>query len=117
MADYHSIHSGADIDSAITTIKSIQSGITNDGDLIVSSGSTKDLRINFPKPYPDGVVPVVMVQFLTGSVAGTFGRCVCAVLWDNASQVPIVDNTGFTVRVYNGDSAARNPHVQWFAIT
>lgn len=75
-----------------------------------SSGSYKDATVTFTTAYASGTTPFVMVGFASSSTSGNFGRGCVAVLPGS------VTNTGFTLRFFNGDSSARNPEFNWFAI-
>ena len=72
----------------------------------VSSGSYADVSVTFPKAFQS--VPVVVVGFKSESTAGTFGRCCVSV-----KGLPTT--TGFTARIFNGDSSGRMPAVTWIA--
>lgn len=72
----------------------------------VSANSYKDLSISFGKTFASA--PAVAANFATGSTAGKFGLCTLA--------VNSVSATGMTVRVFNGDTAARSPSVRWIAV-
>ena len=50
-----------------------------------------------------------MVCFETESTAGAFGKCVAAV-----TGTPTT--TGFTMRLYNGDTSTRAPRAVWMAV-
>ena len=54
-------------------------------------------------------VPVVSAVISSESVAGGMGRMSLA--------VNSVTSTGFTARLYNGDTAARWPAFTWFALS
>lgn len=85
---------------------SIQCGVTST--ITVSASNYKDTEILFGKPF--AYIPIVMACFYTNSTNGTFGRCSCAVVSGS------VTTTGFVIRVFNGDSAVREPRVNWIAI-
>jgi hypothetical protein len=72
----------------------------------VSSGSYADVSVTFPKAFY--AAPIVVVSFETESTAGSFGRCAVAV-------TGAVTATGFTARIYNGDTTDRVPRVSWIA--
>lgn len=74
----------------------------------VSAGSYGDTRVSFPTSYATDVIPAVFVSVAGGVTAGSFGRC-----WAGATSVT---NAGFTLRFFNGDSAARSPSFYWFAM-
>lgn len=72
----------------------------------VAAGSTMDYNVTYTKTF--GSTPQPVACFSTTSTASGFGNCTLAVL--NRSR------TGFTVRVYNNDTAARVPSITWIAI-
>lgn len=72
----------------------------------VAAGGYTDFAVTFPTAFHSA--PIVVVGLETESGAGAFGRCVVAV-------TGTVTATGFTARVYNGDSSARSPRVSWIA--
>lgn len=72
----------------------------------VSHGGYKDVSVTFSKAFY--AAPIVVVSFETESTAGSFGRCAVAV-------TGAVTATGFTARIYNGDTADRVPRVSWIA--
>ena len=72
----------------------------------VSNGGYADVSVTFPKAFY--AAPVVVVGFETESTAGSFGRCSVAV-------TGTVTTTGFTARIFNGDSTNRTPRVSWIA--
>lgn len=72
----------------------------------VSHGGYKDVSVTFPKAFY--AAPIVVVSFETESTAGSFGRCAVAV-------TGAVTATGFTARIYNGDTTDRVPRVSWIA--
>ena len=74
----------------------------------ISSGSYKDVTINFATPFQSNTVPIVVAGFWSTSTAGSFGRCCCS--------VSACTNTSFTIRVFNGDSSARSPALRWIAV-
>ena len=73
----------------------------------VSHGGYKDVSVTFPKAFY--AAPIVVVSFETESTAGSFGRCAVAV-------TGTVTATGFTARIYNGDTTDRVPRVSWIAV-
>lgn len=83
------------------------SGTINGGD--VNPGSYKDFEVSFGT-YRFSSTPSVVVGFVTNSDAGAFGKCCCAVLLSSLST------SGFTIRVYNGDTSKRSPRCHWIAI-
>lgn len=72
----------------------------------VSKDGYEDVSVTFPKAFY--AAPIVVVGFGTESTAGSFGRCSVAV-------TGTVTATGFTVRIYNGDTHDRTPRVNWIA--
>lgn len=75
----------------------------------VSTGSCADYPVRFPEPYDEGTEPDVVVGFLTSSTAARFGVCACGVLEGS------VNNEGFTIRFFNGDTSSRIPHFSYIA--
>ena len=75
----------------------------------VSTASCADYNVRFPQPFDEGTEPHVVVGFLTNSTAARFGACTCAVLEGS------VNNEGFTIRFYNGDTSSRMPHFSYIA--
>ena len=75
----------------------------------VSTGSCADYNVRFPQPFDAGTEPDVVVGFLTSSTAARFGNCACGVLEGS------VNNEGFTIRFFNGDTSGRIPHFSWIA--
>ena len=73
----------------------------------VSHGEYEDVSVTFPEAFY--AAPIVVVSFETESTAGSFGRCAVAV-------TGTVTATGFTVRIFNGDSTNRAPRVSWIAV-
>lgn len=96
----------ADASGALSNF-GIQYGYASNGGN-TESQKTKDIQITFPKPYPAGVVPIVVVSFATTSTAYGMGRCSCTAIERS--------NTGFTIRFYNYDGNSRNPRYCWIAI-
>ena len=72
----------------------------------VDSGKYVDVPITFPRAFHSA--PIVVVGFETESSAGSFGRCTAAV-------TGTVTASGFTVRIFNGDTTTRVPRVSWIA--
>ena len=72
----------------------------------VSSNNKKDVTVTFAKAFSK--VPNVTACLESSSTAYGFGRMTCGVL--------SVSTTGFTVRVFNADTSARSPYIQWIAI-
>ena len=73
----------------------------------VPNGGYKDVGVTFPKAFY--AAPIVVVGFETESTAGAFGKCTVAV-------TGTVTTTGFTARIFNGDTSNRNPRVSWIAV-
>lgn len=73
----------------------------------VSHGGYADVSVTFPKEFY--AAPVVVVGFETESTAGAFGKCTVAV-------TGTVTTTGFTARIFNGDTTNRMPRVSWIAV-
>nr|DAH56772.1 MAG TPA: H-type lectin domain [Caudoviricetes sp.] len=73
----------------------------------VSAGAYADYPVTFPRAFY--AAPIVVVGLETESAAGAFGKCVVAV-------TGTVTETGFTARVYNGDTSPRSPRVNWIAV-
>lgn len=72
-----------------------------------SKESYKDGSVTFDRAYSSGTTPVVLIDFMSQSTAGSFGKCTVA--------VKSVSNTGFTFRFFNGDSSNRNPKFVYLA--
>ena len=84
-----------------------QSGTVAPSSTGVAAGSASDLRsVTFPTTYDS--VPNVVVGFSSTTSAGGFGRCSVA--------VNSISATGFTYRIFNGDTTARNPGIYWIAL-
>lgn len=73
----------------------------------VSHGGYEDVSVTFPEAFY--AAPIVVVSFETESTAGSFGKCSVAVMGT-------VTTTGFTARIFNGDSTNRAPRVSWIAV-
>lgn len=73
----------------------------------VPNGGYEDVGVTFPKEFY--AAPIVVVSFETESTAGSFGKCSVAV-------TSTVTTTGFTARIFNGDSTNRTPRVSWIAV-
>lgn len=73
----------------------------------IAGGSYRDVSVTFPNAFQ--TAPVVTVCFETESTAGAFGKCVAAV-----TGTPTT--TGFTMRLYNGDTSTRAPRAVWMAV-
>ena len=72
----------------------------------VTAGSYKDYNVTFNKVF--SVIPKVVASFQSTSTAGAFGRCTLGIV--------STSTTGFTVRVFNGDSSGRGPNIDWVAV-
>lgn len=72
----------------------------------INANSYADYTVTFSEAFES--VPVVMACFQSTSTAGYFGRCTVAVV--------STTKTGCTIRVFNGDSSARGPNINWIAI-
>lgn len=79
------------------------SGVT--AGISVAAGAFEDVAITFSQSFT--TAPSVVVGFLSSSTAPTFGSCSVA--------VNSVTTSGFTIRVFNNDSATRAPAVEWIA--
>ena len=77
--------------------------------LKVATGNCADYHVRFPRSFDEGTEPDIVVGFLSSSTAARFGTCACAVLEGS------VNNEGFTIRFYNGDTSSRIPHFSWIA--
>ena len=72
----------------------------------VAANSYKDYALTYPVAFAS--TPTTLVSFSTGSTAGGMGRLQVGTL--SESEV------GCTIRVWNGDTAARSPSLKWVAI-
>ena len=72
----------------------------------IAAKSYRDHRINYTKNFP--YQPNVIVTLNTGSTESGMGSTTLGTL--SGSE------TGVTIRIYNNDTAGRNPSVQWAAI-
>ena len=72
----------------------------------VSAGSYTDYSPTFSKTFHNA--PIVVACFQSTSTAGAFGKCMLGVVSTTTS--------GFTVRVFNGDTSGRGPNINWIAI-
>ena len=86
----------------------VQFGYVPGSTSAIAGGKYQDYNVTFPHPYPEGITPLVSVSFDTSSVAGAFGRCCCSATG--------VNNIGFTLRFFNGDSTGRHPNFVWIAL-
>lgn len=82
----------------------VQCGETDSG-TNVASGSYADVSFTFSTEFPSK--PEIVVGFYSTSGAGTFGRCGIAVSAEST--------TGFTARIFNGDTSSRSPSIRWIA--
>ena len=71
----------------------------------VAAGAYEDIPITFTQTYT--TAPIVVAGFFSASEAGSFGKCVVS--------VHSITTTGCTIRIFNGDSGARIPNVEWIA--
>lgn len=74
----------------------------------VSPGEHEDWEVTFDEAFSS--TPYVVVGFITNATDGAFGKCSCAAVLSSVSK------TGFTLRVYNGDTSSRSPKCNWFAV-
>ena len=88
-------------------ILNVQAGFTSGG-TSVAAGGYEDVAITFDQAF--SVAPVVVVGLLTSSTAGAFGRCCVSVVPGSTTE------TGFTARIFNGDSSSRSPSLTWIAV-
>ena len=72
----------------------------------VSANSYKDYNVTFSKTF--SAAPIVVACFQSTSTAGAFGNCTLGIV--------STSSTGFTVRVFNGDTQGRGPNINWVAI-
>ena len=72
----------------------------------VASGAYRDVAVSFHKTFE--TAPNVVVGFQSTSTGATFGRCCCS--------AHSITTTGFTIRMFNGDTAARQPAFYWIAM-
>lgn len=72
----------------------------------IATNTYKDYALTYPEPFAD--VPTTLVAFSTGSTAGGMGKLGVGTVNETA--------TGCTIRVWNGDTAARSPSLKWVAI-
>ena len=87
-------------------IPKIQAGQITGGS--VSPGNHEDWEVTFDEAFSS--TPYVVVGFITNATEGAFGKCSCAAVLSSVSK------TGFTLRVYNGDTSNRSPKCNWFAV-
>lgn len=83
----------------------VQAGTITGGN--VSANSKADWTVTFDKEFASA--PYVVVGFVTNADQGGFGKCCCAAVLSSIST------TGFTVRIYNGDTSGRSPKCHWIA--
>ena len=72
----------------------------------VASGTYTDVSVTFNKTFSSA--PHVVCGFCSTSTGATFGRCSCA--------VHSITTTGCKIRMFNGDTAARQPEFYWIAV-
>lgn len=72
----------------------------------VASGAYGDVTVSFHKTFE--IAPNVVVGFMSTSTGATFGRCSCA--------AHSITTTGCTIRMFNGDTVARQPYFYWIAM-
>lgn len=72
----------------------------------VPANGYKDYNVTFNKSFSSA--PIVTASFQSTSTAGAFGNCTLGIVSTTA--------TGFTVRVFNGDSSGRAPNINWIAV-
>lgn len=72
----------------------------------VAAGTYADTQVTFNQAFKS--LPVVVACFISASTAASFGNCTLSVLGRSTS--------GFTVRIFNNDSSAREPDIAWIAI-
>ncbi len=76
----------------------------------VAATSIESYTVTFDPPFPTGSSPHVQLTMFSNSTAVGGGAFVGATV----STTPTA--TGFTVKVFNGDSAQRQPAIYWLAI-
>lgn len=79
-------------------------------DVSVSANSIKEYDVAFSPAFKN--TPTVMLTLVTNTTAVNGGALVNVALKANATST-----TGFTLRVFNGDSSGRAPAVHWLAIS
>lgn len=72
----------------------------------IAANTYKDYSLTYPVPFDS--TPMTVVSFSTGSTAGGMGRLGVGTVGES--------ETGCTIRVWNGDTAARSPSLKWVAI-
>ena len=102
LAEALGVSSSASSGSASAT--TIESGTITGSS--VSANSYKDYEVTFNKSFSSA--PIVVACFQSTSTAGAFGNCTLGVV--------SATTTGFTVRVFNGDSSGRAPNINWIAV-
>lgn len=83
----------------------VQCGCTDT--VTVSHDGYKDVPVTFGAEFY--AAPIVVVGFVSGSVANEFGKCAVAI-------TGAVTTTGFTARIYNSDATDRKPQINWIAV-
>jgi hypothetical protein len=85
----------------------IQTGSISD-DYSANAGATKDFAVSFPVPFKAGTTPVVVASFDSTSTEAAFGKCCLSTL--------NITGSGFTLRLFNGDTSKRHPGFRWIAV-
>ena len=83
---------------------------TGSVDVSVPANSIKEYEVTFSPAFKK--TPTVMLTLVTNTTAVNGGALVNVALKANATST-----TGFTLRVFNGDSSGRAPAVHWLAIS
>lgn len=73
----------------------------------VAAQSQKDIEVSFKKEFPD--IPNIIVGLSSSSTGSRNANLEAVVLYGSQSK------TGFTIRLYNNDTAARKPAIVWQA--
>lgn len=91
----------------LKSIPIIDSGlIVMDDD--VDAQSQKDIEVTFNKEFPE--VPNIIAGLSSSSTGSRNANLEAVVLYGSQSK------TGFTIRLYNNDTAARKPGIVWQAV-
>lgn len=85
----------------------MQSGTSGGPSGGIAANTYYDRTITFNPSFNN--VPVVSAAIVSSSTAGGMGKMSLA--------INDVTNTGFTVRIFNGDTATRWPSFTWFALS
>lgn len=72
----------------------------------IPTESTADYNVTYSVSFSSTPTPVA--SFVSTSTASGFGKCSLSILNRSA--------TGFTIRVYNGDTTQRSPSLTWVAV-